>query len=268
MVFSMVWHVTAKIRKKATVWRKTRTANLYEHIQSGRYYAVAWVNGKQVFKSLKTDSAEHAKIKLPAVLKEFGKMGCRKENVLPPETSIGRLSERYLESVRTSVKNKASTAHYREQTVKALFRTWPELKTFKPKDITDNQCLEWAKRFSTMKSIRGHNQKTDRETTSSPTRYNNTVDTLRHIFHVAIDGGLLFENPAADGYDRGRKIQALHIATVLRTLFSNSKEGKGLIFRILSLLPQSIFVNSSCPRFDRPPCLFIGLVDYLVREIF
>ncbi len=124
-------------------------------------------------------------------------MGCRKENVLPPETSIGRLSECYLESVRTSVKNKASTAHYREQTVKALFRTWPELKTFKPKDITDNQCLEWAKRFSTMKSIRGHNQKTDRETTSSPTRYNNTVDTLRHIFHVAIDGGLLFENPAA-----------------------------------------------------------------------
>jgi hypothetical protein len=62
MAFSMVWHVTAKTTKKTTVWRKTRTANLYEHLQSGRYYAVAWVNGKQVFKSLKTDSAEHAKI--------------------------------------------------------------------------------------------------------------------------------------------------------------------------------------------------------------
>ena len=100
----MVWHVTAKTSKKTTVWRKTRTANLYEHLQSGRYYAVAWVNGKQVFKSLKTESAEHAKIKLPTVLKEFGKMGRRKENVHPPETSFGRLSERYLESVRTSVK--------------------------------------------------------------------------------------------------------------------------------------------------------------------
>jgi hypothetical protein len=126
MAFSMVWHVTAKTSKKTTVWRKTRTANLYEHLQSGRYYAVAWVNGKQVFKSLKTDSADHAKIKLPTVLKEFGKMGRRKENVHPPETSFGRLSERYLESVRTSVKNKASTTHYREQTVKALFRSWPE----------------------------------------------------------------------------------------------------------------------------------------------
>ncbi len=189
--------MTAKTIKKATVWRKTRTANLYEHIQSGRYYAVAWVNGKQVFKSLKTDSAEHAKIKLPAVLKEFGKAGHRKENVLPPDTAFDQLSERYLESVRTSVKNKASTAHYREQTVKALFRTWPELKTAKPKDITEHQCLEWAKRFSTMKSVRGHNQKKDRQTTTSPTRYNNTVDTLRHIFQLAIDGGLIFESPAA-----------------------------------------------------------------------
>jgi hypothetical protein len=47
-----------------------------------------------------------------------------------------------------------------------------------------------------MKSVRGHNQKTDRETTTSPTRYNNTVDTLRHIFQLAIDDGLIFESPA------------------------------------------------------------------------
>lgn len=71
---------------------------------------------------------------------------------------------------------------------------------------------------------------------------------------------------AAEGYDRGRKSQALHIATVLRTLFSNSKGGKGLVFQILSLHQRSIFLNSSCPRFDRPPRLFIGLVDYLVRD--
>jgi hypothetical protein len=31
-------------------------------------------------------------------------MGRRKENVLPPETTIGQLSELYLESVRTSVR--------------------------------------------------------------------------------------------------------------------------------------------------------------------
>jgi hypothetical protein len=113
--------VTAKTSKIPAVWRKIRTANLYEHLQSGRYYAIAWVNGKQVFKSLKTDSVEHAKIKLPTVLKQFAKMGRRKENVVPPDTTIGQLSERYLESVRTSVKNKASTAHYRDQTVKRFF---------------------------------------------------------------------------------------------------------------------------------------------------
>jgi hypothetical protein len=61
----MVQRLTAKTSKKATVWRKTRTANLYEHLQSGRYYAVARVNGKQVFKSLKTDRAEHAKTQAP-----------------------------------------------------------------------------------------------------------------------------------------------------------------------------------------------------------
>src|ERR1700746_3398304 len=195
MAFSMVWHVTAKTTKKTTVWRKTRTANLYEHLQSGRYYAVAWVNGKQVFKSLKTDSAEHAKIKLPTVLKEFGKMGRRKENVHPPETSIGRLSERYLESVRTSVKNKASTAHYREQTVKALFRSWPELKAAKPKDITEGNCLEWAKRFSTMETVRGHNQKTDRETTTSPT------DTTTRSTHCGTSSSW---QSMADSYSQSR----------------------------------------------------------------
>jgi integrase len=190
--------VTAKTKKKATTWRKTRTANLYEHIQSGRYYAVAWINGKQVFRSMGTDSAEHAKAKLPETLKEFAKMGRRKENALPPETTMEQLSERYLQSVRTSVKKKASTVLYREQTVKAIFRTWPDLKAAKPRDISEAQCLEWAKRFSTMKTVRGHNQKKERETTTSPTRYNNTVDTLRHIFEEAIEGGLIFENPATN----------------------------------------------------------------------
>jgi hypothetical protein len=48
------------------------------------------VNGKQVFKSLKTESAEHAKTKLSAVLKEFAKMRRRKENVLTRELSRKR----------------------------------------------------------------------------------------------------------------------------------------------------------------------------------
>lgn len=70
---------------------------------------------------------------------------------------------------------------------------------------------------------------------------------------------------AAEGYDRGRKVQALHIATILRTLFSPSKGGKGLIFRILSLAPRQIFLNSTCPRFDRPPRMLIVLLNYVAR---
>ena len=40
---------------------------------------------------------------------------------------------------------------------------------------------EWAKRFSDE---------------YSPTRYNNAVDTVRSIFEVAIDHGLIYRNPA------------------------------------------------------------------------
>jgi hypothetical protein len=69
---------------------------------------------------------------------------------------------------------------------------------------------------------------------------------------------------AAREYDGGRKSHALHIATVLKTLFSDLRRGKRLIFRILSLTPRAIFLNSSCPRFERPPRLFIGLVNWLV----
>ena len=65
--------------------------------------------------------------------------------------------------------------------MKAILESWPELATVKPKDVSEKDCLEWAKRFSEE---------------YSPTRYNNSVDTLRQIFQGAIDRGLIYRNPA------------------------------------------------------------------------
>jgi hypothetical protein len=71
---------------------------------------------------------------------------------------------------------------------------------------------------------------------------------------------------AAESYDRGKNTQALHIATILRTLFSPTKKGKGPLFRILRIVQREILLDSTIPPFNKPPLMLIGLVDYVVRK--
>ncbi len=76
----------------------------------------------------------------------------------------------YLDRVRKDVSTKPSTKHYRAQIVAAILKSWPELSTTKPKDILETDCENWASRYAIP---------------YSPTRFNNSVDTLRGIFDEA-----------------------------------------------------------------------------------
>jgi hypothetical protein len=44
--------------------------------------------------------------------------------------------------------NQTLVDHYYEQVVKAIFESWPQLKTAKPKAISKRDLEAWAKRFS------------------------------------------------------------------------------------------------------------------------
>ena len=85
-------------------------------------------------------------------------------------------------ATKANPKIKASTLEYRQKTIEALYRWWPDLKETKLKLVSDRACLDWAKK------LRAHYH---------PTRYNNTVDPLRHILAIGVERGVIYDNPAA-----------------------------------------------------------------------
>src|SRR5262249_30256456 len=95
--------------------------------------------------------------------------------------TIGDLAAIYLQEVELDVSIKASTKEYRGKTVKYLFKSWNGLANKTPAQIIEKNCLHWSAEY--------------REKFSE-TLYNNTVDTLRHIFDLAISRGLIARNPA------------------------------------------------------------------------
>jgi integrase len=67
--------------------------------------------------------------------------------------------------------------------------------------ITKTDCKEWARAFRKV---------------ASPTRYNNTLAGLRHVFEVAKDAGIIYRNPA-------EKLERVKVRTPQLTLPSSDQ---------------------------------------------
>lgn len=74
-----------------------------------------------------------------------------------------------------------SSIHYREQTVKALLKSWPELAVTDVRKITEADRENWSEGFAARYSA---------------TRYNNTLDSFRHILGASMKAGARHGNPA------------------------------------------------------------------------
>jgi len=83
---------------------------------------------------------------------------------------------------------------YRQNCIKALRRTWPELDALYPAKITETDCRAWAGRFAAKYDARF---------------FNNTLGTLRHILERAGIGH--DENPARKVKRLGVKQKELHL---------------------------------------------------------
>jgi integrase len=140
--------------------------------------------GRQAdMESLRTDVYSVVQARLAKHVKEVKSARKTTESVERGKAlGVESLINEYLDGVRKAVDIKPSTVHYREQLIVAIRKTWPELASMAPKGVTEKNCADWAKRFAD---------------TYSPTRYNNGVDTIRGIFNVGIDQGMIFRNPAA-----------------------------------------------------------------------
>ncbi len=165
-------------------WRKTRMQNLVRH-KSGIYYARAFGGRKEVWKSLKTSHFGVAQSKLASFMKQH-------RAHLAAETNPGRGKMTFGEALviqRRKIKDdvekkntKPSTEHYWTQIFAALLKSWPLLEQQDIRKIRETACEEWARRFAR---------------TSSPTRFNNTLGGLRHVFKIGLDAGLIHTDPSA-----------------------------------------------------------------------
>src|SRR5262245_19534774 len=169
-----------KACKSTKTWQKTRKPNLLRH-KSGRYYARAFAGGKEVWKSLKTSHYSVAQAKLAEFLEEHRERVSDGHSEVSPKMTFREALKIHQQNQADDVDIKPATRHYWNQIFLALLKSWPELADWEIRRVTRTDCKEWARRFRKV---------------ASPTRYNNTVSGLRHVFNVAKNAGVIYGNPA------------------------------------------------------------------------
>jgi integrase len=170
-----------KLRKPGKTWEKTRLQNLLRH-KSGRYYARAFADGKEVWKSLKTSHFGVAEAKLTEFMKEHRRRVRNGNGEVSAKMTFGEAAASHLRNLDDDVSIKPRTRQYWRQRLAALIKSWPGLNETEVRKINQVECKKWASTYGK---------------TASPTNYNNTVALLRHILNVAIEAGVIYANPAA-----------------------------------------------------------------------
>jgi integrase len=171
-----------KQQKTAKTWQRTRLQNLVRH-KSGRYYARAFANGKEVWKSLKTSHFSVAQAKLAEFLKEHRERVSNGNGEVSAKMTFGEAALIHLRNLDDNLSIRRRTRDYWRECLAALRRTWPGLNETEVRKITKTDCKEWTRAY---------------RKTVSPTRYNNTVSILRHVLDVAVEAGVVYSNAAAD----------------------------------------------------------------------
>jgi integrase len=160
----------------ASAYAKTKTQFLYKHT-NGQYYARGYVQGKSVWRSLKTDLYSAAVVRLKPALDEIR---LQPKPGTESAAAVGDLIELYLAQVSRTVGIKPSTVHYRKQLFVRIRKEWPGVDDLVPRKVSARQAEEFAAALA--KGL-------------SPTRYNNSIDSLRAVFRIGIEEGLVSKNP-------------------------------------------------------------------------
>ena len=163
-------------------WKATRHQNLIRHVDSGRYYARLYGNGKEIWKSLRTSHLSVAQSRLSELSKEHRQRVSNRNGEVSAKMKFGEAATMHLQNLDDNPSIKPMTRHYWRQRLAALVKSWPGLKETELRKIMPADCKKWASTFSK---------------SASPTNYNNTVALLRHILNVAIEAGVLYINAAA-----------------------------------------------------------------------
>jgi integrase len=196
-------------------WETTRLQNLLRH-KSGRYYARAFENGKEIWKALKTSHFSVAEAKLSGFLKDHRERRERRKNVneASAKMTFGSAAAIHLQNLDDSLSIKQRTRDYWREVLAALLKSWPRLSETEIRKITQSDCKKWANEYAKK---------------ASATRYNNTLAVLRHVLKIAIEAGVIYSNPAA--VVKRVKVRGKHISLPTTVKFNEMvaemREGHG-----------------------------------------
>jgi integrase len=171
-----------KAETTGKMWTKTKTQNLVRN-RNGRYYARLYLNGKEIWKSLKTEHYSVAQGKLAELQKGHRELRSREVDPGNAKMTFNQAATVHMQWLEDRVTIKSGTRKYWKETLAALLRSWPELGDTEIRKISINACQAWASRYAKV---------------ASSNRYNNSLALLRHVIDVAKESGVIYTNPAAD----------------------------------------------------------------------
>jgi integrase len=214
----------------ATVWQKSKVANLIRHT-GGRYYGRFTLAGKTKFIALRTNVFEVAKIQLARERVKFE--GTRKARTAlgNGEPTMGDLLKIHLAQVaeRADVGERTKTRY--RQFAEYIPKTWPGFDTLRPDEITLEAVTSWRNHALTAGTgYRPMGATGDCEGTrgNAAGTFNKAVDALRLMLNMAVDRGLIHNNPLLR---RGVKASSnprkpnLPEAATLRAIFDEIEHG-------------------------------------------
>ena len=148
--------------------------------KSGRYYARLYLNGKEVWKPLKTSHFSVAEARLSSALKENREQRKREVDTANAKMTFGEAATLHLQQVDADPRLKRRTRAYWHEVDGAMRKSWINLAETELRKITPSICREWATRYS--KSV-------------SATRFNGAISYFRHVLRLAIENDVLHTDP-------------------------------------------------------------------------
>lgn len=179
-------------------WKKSSVANIVRYQPSGVYFARVRIGGKLIRQSLRTPILEVAKGRLADLTRAAREQCDSTGRISGGRLTFGDAAQQYLAQVESNPELKPRTKFYRTACLTAIRKTWPGIDELDVRRITKQDCMKWARRLRTNGTRFRPKGARKAHAGISPTRFNNTAATLRHILAIAVEGGARHNNPAAE----------------------------------------------------------------------
>lgn len=172
-----------KIKHRKTTsaqWERKKSWPKYlvRNSASGTFYARFKVDGKQVWRTLKTDKITNASATVGDEVAKHRAMRQRGDGRITLERALAL----QLERIENDPTKKPRTVAYYHETAVAISKTWPGRMTVMISKVTADDCRRWGKLHAKY----------------SASVFNRSLGILRKAFDIGIEFGARVDNPLID----------------------------------------------------------------------